>query len=222
MNNNKSAKKYKAQYPYLVHWKQQGFDNFPEVPADVFLEAEKKEPETLAAALGGGILSDIALREQHQRKIDEYHRRKGNENAELRAELDRGSTRSELMKKWANNNLPITRGGSAIPDERRLLIIKQIYHELMDCIKDVRKALDVPLMETKDDVWPMPAETIEDVKVMVPNAASIFDEKDFLLLFEHPSVKKAALEILHKRLKRSVYNPFTIRTLQDIIYKTNL
>jgi len=220
MSDNKASNKYEAKYPYLVHWKQQGFDKFPTVPPEKIIASEKKVPETLAAALGG-ILGDIALREQHQRKIDEYRRRKGIETAELRAEFNRSFSRTEIMKKWANSNLPKTRGGSGMPDEERRLIIKLIYYELIDCIKDIRKALDVPLTETKDDDWPMPAETIEDVKEMVPYADSIFEEKELPQLFKSPSIKDAALKIIHKRLRRFFYSSLSIRTLQDIIYKTN-
>ena len=222
MSDNTSSNKYKADYPYLVHWKQQGFDNFPTVPPEVILANEKKVPETLAAELGEGILADIALREQHQRKIDEFLRRKGSETVEFLMELDRGTPRNEVMRKWANSNLPNPQGGSVIPNEERRVIIKRIYYELIDCIKDVRTALDVPLRETEGYDWSISDEIIEANKEMVPEADSIFEEKEFYLLFQEPSIRNVALKILRERLIRFAYLPFTTRTLQDIIYKTNL
>lgn len=229
----------KTEYPYLAYWKERGFDKFPTIPPDVILEKHRKAFQKSLKKNRGihsrFISSEDEIVEMNMHAIDEeaaIRLQSTMDNAiyemglfclELQGKfMYKDLSREDAKQAWANKFLPTTRGGAGLPLQNQRRILKQILSELVNCIKSIRRQLDVPLRVTDGHEWPV-QESPEDMKKYVPDIRLIFDEKELPLLVEQPSMTKTAIKIMHKRLQQHInMNLITPRTLEDLLYKTSL
>lgn len=235
---------FKKRYPYLIYWKERGFKEFPTIPPDVILDKAKKSfeksytktlnnsvysrflpEEVVQARLQETLNSAKPLLDEMtanicQAQIDTTIYEMGMQDIELLKKFKiNGDSRDKIIREWGRKTLPQTKGGPAILSRNVRYVLKKVYKELIKCIKEVRKKLDVPLTNTENykyDSDVMPGE----IKELVPSILLIFNEEELPLLIDNPSIKDTAFKIMHNRLRRCVLNPITSRTLENILYKT--
>jgi hypothetical protein len=90
-------------------------------------------------------------------------------------------------------------------------------------VKEIRRKVNVPLIKTSDwgEVEKTMKECIKDIK-KIPGIDNLFTSDEIYVLIRNPSVADTVINIMHARLKRCVNNPITKRTLQDLLYKSQI
>ena len=99
-------------------------------------------------------------------------------------------------------------------------MLKSIYLEMQDCIKEIRRRSGVPLKSVPSDGdWD---DWSEYIKEYIPEATAIFTNRELPLLTEHPSVANTAAKIILRRLRK--YSPhfdISIRRFQAVLSKVS-
>ena len=194
------------KYPYLRKWKQLKEDKkwpLPVIPREVRLK-------TIAKAIGipykNTILTKLILEKNlrhRQRLYNAVQGWKKNKitNKYLRGEITKEEAKSELAA-WA---LPLSRGMYGFRNKDIWKILKHCYIEMVASIKEIRKSLDVSLIN-KDFYSEASMIKTEDVRELTPWALNIFEENEISLLFKEPSASDTAYFIIRKRIRGHLRN----------------
>lgn len=122
-------------------------------------------------------------------------------------------TRQEAKEKFANIFLEKSQGGVDVPSQERMEIIKIVYSEMQNCVKEIRRKLSIPLNRNRRTEWP-PECTEEEFLETIPDILAIFDKSELPILNERITIRETCLKIMKKRMPR-----FSIHGLKRIIYK---
>ena len=242
---NKSEIKIKEKYPYLAHWKERGFDKFPIIPpVEIIRIAEERILESFRRSISkSSYFEGITPKEQRRLEkqalalvdikalVVQFCNERVIDGEEIilatwRETMGRileGESRDEVLRDSAKKLLPKTKGGPFVMNENRRKMVKRIYGEMKDCIKFLRRLMEVPLINSEEYSWGEEGafRELNDIKLFVPDVLTVFEEKELASLDEIPSIKDIALKIIARRLRKCSVetNP---RHLQDLIYKTKL
>ena len=130
-----------------------------------------------------------------------------------------GDQREKVCRDMSNALLPSTKGGPSMLSKHKRVVLKMTYLELQNCIKEVRRRLDMPVNKP-DDYHSFAS---EDIKELIPEIDHIFDEEEFSVLAKG-TPSDVALELILNRLSSAgeLAIVITPRTLRDILGKTHL
>ncbi len=244
MKNTKGDDALRKKYPTAAKWKQEGLEQFPKLPlffklrniashgldkkglreavrkrfqSPIFLgytNKELKEMENFCVENGNILMALIRL----AKAVDKTQRDTLKERMKQITKMEVEGSRKEAAKNLANALLPKTRGGPGCYFQDEELVLKCLYLELRDCIKLMRRHLDIPCKKTSG----CSHNTIEDAKKELPDISDILTDEEIPdLIKQDYSPSKAALKIISHRLKRSknLSRRLTPRAIQNIVYK---
>ena len=220
-------------YHHLILWKELGFDKLPVISFETWIDSYQRKAEksfwensVFHIGLDGEGRSSLVdfvkdLRGDVAKKCYGYIQDKAdNVQWEMGQQLMEAQKAVRLKGKKVTKNLNITpvAGGGVQFSNNELWALKECYQELQACIKEVRQANDIPLKKTPDFDW----EKAKDLDLAAYDSLSwlgnLFHQAELPFFVSDPRVTECALEILCKRLKRSMlrYN-ITKRRLKDLI-----
>jgi hypothetical protein len=233
------------QYPYLVHWKQKGFDQLPNIPPEEIIKFYKAKA---LQAFRKSSLHLIGLSEKNRESIEEAFLcevepiliqmvAQRHEEKVLEAAFDRGfrcleaegkarlkEPRDRVMLNLGKQILPETKGGGIVFTEGSKRILKRNYLEMQECIREVRRYCNVPLKDIEDyDEAQGNMVDVPYVKNTVPWIGFIFTDEEIPRLALKPSIAETALNIMSRRLRKcrlKYYIPS--RTLRNILKDADL
>ena len=249
--NDSLGEDVKDRYPFLTYWKEQGFNEFPKIDPEIFLdflvqphikrfrEAVKdrlnKSPLLMFSANPEEclyIMSEEAV-ELNRPKIERmvwerFKQRLIDQDKEIIKQWSEavksivfdGKNRDEAGRDLANKILPKRQGGKTIYSKTQKLILKYIYLELLDAIKEIRRSIWVSLK--RDDFFTYCDDDETDgsdaIKKWVPWWNEVLMEKELPHITRDSQISKCALYILSERLtKHTLGSIISPRTLQDIL-----
>ena len=135
--------------------------------------------------------------------------------------FQRKITREQAADILARKFLPFGQGGKKIPDKTMRDSLRNAYKELMECVREIRVRLYIPLTK-KVDIVAWPECTVEQILDEIPDALTIFNESELPLLVERFSIGDACLKVIHQRIKHLFSSPLTVfteRSVRELILK---
>jgi hypothetical protein len=117
--------------------------------------------------------------------------------------------------------MPETRGGKVFGLENHRWLMKFIYRELHDAIKEIRLACDIPLASPRrsDTRHPWGKGSAEKIADRYPVSLEILDKKELPLIEKDPRISECATLVIKQRLKRFLPPGTSARTLRDQLQK---
>jgi hypothetical protein len=138
-------------------------------------------------------------------------------NKFLSGEKTKQEAKSELAS-WA---LPSSRGAYGFLKKDTWNILKYCHLEMKESIKDIRRSLDIPLINSKTSGWPENV-GIEEINKFTPWAFYIFEDNEIPYLFQEPTISNTAYYVIYNRIRRHLFNPLTPSYFQKKLKNTRL
>jgi hypothetical protein len=230
----------KNRYPFLASWKEQGFDKFPSIPVSAIIEFYKKRFFDFLRRDGRSPLKEILLenRPENGAIIDAANElldrdakkwmfrvaekmmiaetwALGRLSAEARHRVINGEDREIVLRDLGRKILPQTKGGASIFTLDQKKTLKVLYHELQECIKEIRRQLDIPL---KESGYYLGQNKPEDIEHFCPGIDNLFVEEELSFLIKNPSIADTAAEIIVRRINQCIPTNLTKpRALQNFL-----
>ncbi len=236
----------KDKYPFLDCWKRQGKGSFPAVPVGPVLKEKREKtiaglkgshttPETklLFGPHPPPAPLDEASKEEYRRYFDEklaqpmilkagyewyFHEclRFGAIVIKHRNRLFAGEDREMVLRDLGRKVFPNTKGGPAFLEEYQKSILKSIYIELKDLIKEIRTNLGVTSKtgEYLDDDLNRAKDNLD---ILPQELRGLFYPDELEKLLDKRSISQTALEIIVRRLRPCLKNEIPSRTLANLL-----
>jgi hypothetical protein len=137
---------------------------------------------------------------------------------EARQKILCGEGRKGVLRELGDKIFPPTKGGPSLLTEDQKRTLKILHAELQQCIRDIRRALDIPLK--KDSSYSWGTDESENIIEFFPKIEMLFEKKELPILTKEPSLAKTSLKIITKRINHSVrhvHKRIKPRTLQNML-----
>jgi hypothetical protein len=156
-----------------------------------------------------------------QDEMNAVKKKKGEFVDQARKRIMTGEDYENVLRELGRELLPKTKGGGTTLTENGKRILKRLYLEMQDCIKEVRRRLMIPLKSIPDDEiahWDSIGNIPGTIKQEIPEISTIFTDKELSPLVKgKPIADTAAMIILNRLKKHSCRLQITTRRFQDIL-----
>ena len=235
----------KDEYPFLYHWKQQGFDKFPQIPFNVI-------EKSLSIEIVKRFIESV--RESHPDLYEILTEKKPNNEdyeqvikpiAEKFAQIEQKVIREEwFMADWGQQIWEL--GTKALAaresivqghDRKRVinLFCKQAFPKLQGGAsivtprqKEILKRIYLELKDcikyvrrqseiplTRQNGFSWNEDQSEYIKESVPDIEDLFADQELSFFTRYPSVAKTAYNIMARRLRPAISSNISASTLED-------
>lgn len=127
-----------------------------------------------------------------------------------------GEDRETVLRDLGRKIFPQTRGGASIFTEDEKRTLKTLYLELQECIKEIRRKLDIPLKQP--GVYDLTQDILENINHYFPEIDNLFLQQELSLLIKSSSIPDTDAEIIVQRINKCIPTNITSpRTIQDIL-----
>ena len=225
----------------MACWKEDGFNRFPKIPFEILWGVASRssmeelwkyvkhleEPQLSHIVISGVLESwvgeavELAGDAAYEAVVKSYMSdafQMGLFAMEARQRIVNGEDREKVLRELGRKILPQTRGGGTRLTKDQEATLKQIHWELQECVKEVRRRLNIPLVKS-DDPFAWSNDWSEDIKADFPDIFDIFSDNELPLITETQSISKTSLNIITSRLATNLPFPIKPRTLRDILNK---
>lgn len=231
----------KKKFPFLARWKQKGFQEFPTFPPELilpYIASFGLDTEYFRRLFREKVSSEYPefLRTFSKEQLKELEdswvitagwlmayfrmgRAYVNENDIIKNVVIKARDRipkvgySKALKHLGRVLLPDTQGRRQTYSTDEPVILKYIYRELQNCIKEIRKALNIYLKRGfESDKW-----NIEEIKEEIPNIQEIFSDNELHIVTDPKfTPSEASLKIISLRLEKAGRR-LTPRAIKNIL-----